>query len=146
MVASGSNDRTVVIWDLGGNLKLDSHISDARSLLFSMAAKAVDLPLEFTCPITHELMKDPVYAEGMLQAMDHQPMLGRNCLNVCLSPLPDGFTYERAAIQEWFARDHPTVSPMTNLELSTAELVENGKLKQRIEEYLRTLDPQQHPV
>ncbi|XP_050096821.1 WD repeat, SAM and U-box domain-containing protein 1-like [Anopheles aquasalis] len=121
VVASGSNDRTVVIWDLTGNLTLDSHISDARSLLFSMAAKALDLPLEFTCPITHELMKDPVYAE-------------------------DGFTYERAAIQEWFARDHPIVSPMTNLELSTAELVENGKLKQRIEEYLRTLDPQQHPV
>ncbi|XP_052872485.1 WD repeat, SAM and U-box domain-containing protein 1-like [Anopheles cruzii] len=114
VIASGSNDRTVIIWDLTGNLTLDSHISDVRSLLFSMASKMAEIPLEFTCPITHELMKDPVYAE-------------------------DGFTYERAAIGEWFSREK-TISPMTNMELSTDELVENGKLKQKIEDYIRALE------
>lgn len=40
-----------------------------------------------TCPITHELFKDPVVAG-------------------------DGFTYERAAIQRWMRRS--SRSPMTN--------------------------------
>uniref|UniRef100_A0A182NHR0 U-box domain-containing protein n=1 Tax=Anopheles dirus TaxID=7168 RepID=A0A182NHR0_9DIPT len=114
VIASGSNDRTVVVWDLTGGLSLQSHITGIRSLLFSLAVKSVDIPQEFTCPITHELMKDPVYAE-------------------------DGFTYERSAIREWFTREK-AVSPMTNLELTTDELVENGKLKQQIENYMRSTD------
>ncbi|XP_058121391.1 uncharacterized WD repeat-containing protein alr2800-like [Anopheles ziemanni] len=114
VIASGSNDRTVVVWDLIGKLSLDSHITGIRSLLFALAVNTADIPLEFTCPITHELMKDPVFAE-------------------------DGFTYERAAISEWFAREK-AISPMTNLELSTDEVVENGKLKQQIDDYIRTLD------
>ncbi|XP_053673256.1 WD repeat, SAM and U-box domain-containing protein 1-like [Anopheles nili] len=114
VIASGSNDRTVVVWDLTNSLSLGSHITGIRSLLFTLAAKTADIPLEFTCPITHELMKDPVYAE-------------------------DGFTYERAAIKEWFSREK-AVSPMTNIELCTNELVENGKLKQEIEDYIRSLD------
>uniref|UniRef100_A0A182ILS3 Uncharacterized protein n=1 Tax=Anopheles atroparvus TaxID=41427 RepID=A0A182ILS3_ANOAO len=114
VIASGSNDRTVVVWDLSGGLSLESHITGIRSLLFTLAVNTADIPLEFTCPITHELMKDPVFAE-------------------------DGFTYERAAIREWFTREK-AVSPMTNLELSTDDVVENGKLKQKIEDYMRSLD------
>uniref|UniRef100_A0A8D8CHR1 WD repeat, SAM and U-box domain-containing protein 1 n=2 Tax=Culex pipiens TaxID=7175 RepID=A0A8D8CHR1_CULPI len=114
VIASGSNDRSVVIWDLTENLTLDSHITGIRSLLFTLASKTADTPLEYICPITHEIMRDPVYAE-------------------------DGFTYERSAIQEWFGREK-VVSPMTNAELTTDELVENGKLKQKIEEYIKLLD------
>ena len=39
-------------------------MSGIRSLLFSLVANSVDVPLEFICPITHEFMKDPVIAEG----------------------------------------------------------------------------------
>ncbi|XP_058827920.1 uncharacterized protein LOC131687848 isoform X2 [Topomyia yanbarensis] len=64
VIASGSNDRTVVIWDLNDNLTIDSHITGMRTFLFTLAAKSTDIPLEFICPITHEIMKEPVYAEG----------------------------------------------------------------------------------
>ena len=64
VIASGSNDRTIVVWDLTSRLSVGSHITGIRSLLFSLAVKTSEIPLEFICPITHELMKDPVYAEG----------------------------------------------------------------------------------
>lgn len=64
IVASGSNDRTVIVWDLTGKLTLNSDIVDVKSALFSLATRQTDIPLEFICPITHEVMRDPVTAEG----------------------------------------------------------------------------------
>lgn len=66
IIASGSNDRTVIIWDLSGKHTLDSNMVDATSALFNLASNHVDIPLEFLCPITHELMKVPVQASGNL--------------------------------------------------------------------------------
>lgn len=63
-IFTGSNDRTVLIWDLTNTLSLDSHLSGARSMLFSLASNRNEVPLEFICPIIHEVMKDPVVAEG----------------------------------------------------------------------------------
>lgn len=65
IVASGSNDRTVIVWDLTGRKTLDSNVVDVKSALFSLASRQTDIPLEFICPITHELMRDPVLADGM---------------------------------------------------------------------------------
>ncbi|XP_058458730.1 WD repeat, SAM and U-box domain-containing protein 1-like isoform X2 [Malaya genurostris] len=65
VLASGSNDRTVVIWDLNDKLTIDSNIVGIRNLLFTLAAKSSEIPLEFICPITHEIMKEPVYAEDI---------------------------------------------------------------------------------
>lgn len=56
-----------------------------------------DSPLD--CPITCERMVDPVIAS-------------------------DGFTYERAAIEKWFAEGRKT-SPMTNVVLTSSVLVPN---------------------
>lgn len=67
VIASGSNDRSVALWDLTENLTLDSHITGIRSLLFTLASKTADTPLEYICPITHEIMRDPVYAEGKVR-------------------------------------------------------------------------------
>lgn len=64
IVASGSNDRTVIVWDLTGKLSLDSTIVNVKSALFSLASRQADIPLEYICPITHELMRDPVLADG----------------------------------------------------------------------------------
>ncbi|CAF1570835.1 unnamed protein product [Didymodactylos carnosus] len=62
----------------------------------------------FTCPLTKELFIDPV---------------------VCA----DGFTYERAAIQQWL-NGGQTRSPMTNMELSNTNLVPNLVLKSALDE------------
>lgn len=115
IIASGSNDRSVIVWDLTGDLSVDSHISEMRSLLFRLVADSgSDLPLEFICPITHELMRNPVTLE-------------------------DGFTYECEAIEEWFKMGKKS-SPMTNLDLSSVDTIPNSYLKSKIDKYLKSLD------
>lgn len=61
---SGSNDRTLLIWDLTNTLTVDSHLAGARSMLFALASSKNEVPVDFICPITHEIMKNPVMAEG----------------------------------------------------------------------------------
>nr|CAD7398665.1 unnamed protein product [Timema cristinae] len=70
----------------------------------------VQLPHEFLCPITHEIMRDPV---------------------VCT----DGFTYERAAINEWFLSGKFT-SPMTNATLTDTTCASNTTLRSSIYQFL----------
>ncbi|XP_040890108.1 WD repeat, SAM and U-box domain-containing protein 1 isoform X1 [Toxotes jaculatrix] len=64
------------------------------------------IPDEFLCPITRELMKEPVIAA-------------------------DGYSYERAAIESWINTKNRT-SPMTNLPLLTTLLTPNHTLKMAI--------------
>eukprot|EP00961_Rhodomonas_salina_P164528 2216687-Rhodomonas_salina.1 len=61
----------------------------------------------FVCPITQEKMRDPVIAA-------------------------DGFTYERSAIETWFASCRR--SPSTNNDLPNTKLIPNRILKQIIED------------
>lgn len=90
ILASGSNDKEVHIWDLTGSFTLDSHLSNGlKSLLLNLQLHEKDVPMEWICPITSEILSDPVICE-------------------------DGFTYERSAITTWFSRDKRT-SPMTNM-------------------------------
>jgi hypothetical protein len=67
-----------------------------------------EAPNEYMCPITGELMEDPVVAA-------------------------DGHTYERAAIEQWFATGRRT-SPKTNAVIE-ARLVPNTQLRILINEY-----------
>lgn len=62
----------------------------------------------FICPITQAVMTDPVIGS-------------------------DGITYERTAIQQWFAIGH-TTSPVTRAPMSSQSLVPNYALKAMIEE------------
>mmetsp|Transcript_573 Transcript_573/g.816 ORF Transcript_573/g.816 Transcript_573/m.816 type:complete len:126 (+) Transcript_573:1-378(+) len=62
---------------------------------------------KFLCPITKQIMQDPV---------------------IC----SDGFSYERAAIEEWL-QTHD-VSPVTKQKLSTKQLFPNENLKSMIRE------------
>ena len=69
------------------------------------------VPEEFYCPITYDLMKNPVRCS-------------------------DGFTYEESAIKEWLTTRRNT-SPMTNLEIKVISLTPDADLRERIEEFRR---------
>ncbi|KAL5286262.1 WDSUB1 family protein [Megaselia abdita] len=114
IIASGSNDKSVIIWDLTSNLSIDSHIVEMKSVIFNIFQTENNIPLELLCPITNEIMNSPVIAD-------------------------DGFTYEKSAISEWFDRGK-NASPMTNEELQTKDLMENTDLKYKIEEFLKKMD------
>lgn len=75
------------------------------------AASIPEPPNEYLCPITHELMENPVMIE-------------------------DGFTYEREAIEEWFRSSWK--SPKTGEELSSDNIIPNLTLKNLITEYKDT--------
>lgn len=51
----------------------------------------------------------------------------------------DGFSYEKSAITEWFDRGNSS-SPMTNIELDSRDVHENSNLKEKIEDYLKSMD------
>ena len=63
-------------------------------------AGLVDIPENYYCSITHEIMSNPVVAA-------------------------DGHSYEKAAIEEWFRRGGRN-SPMTNQPLADRNLILNG--------------------
>ncbi|BFZ22695.1 hypothetical protein BsWGS_25734 [Bradybaena similaris] len=67
------------------------------------------IPNEFLCPITLELMKDPVIAS-------------------------DGYTYDRQAIESWITKEHR--SPMTNVLLTSTEVTPNRTLKMMMHNFL----------
>ena len=66
-------------------------------------------PDAFLCPITKELMAEPVIAA-------------------------DGHSYERAEIEKWFATGKQT-SPMTNSAMASQTLTANHGLKSQIKEW-----------
>jgi U-box domain len=71
---------------------------------------AAAVPHEFVCPITHEIMKDP---------------LMRRC----------GLSYEREAIISWLY-DHNNACPITRDRLSPRDLVPNSALRRKISAWL----------
>lgn len=71
----------------------------------------LEIPDEFKCPITREIMSDPVVLES-------------------------GHSYEREAIQAWFNTGKKT-DPKTNLRLSVRTHFPNIQLRQAIERFLQ---------
>lgn len=70
----------------------------------------MDVPDEFLCPITHEIMREPVTCS-------------------------DGFTYEKNAIAEWFMSGKFT-SPMTNETLANTDFAPNLEIRDDIRKFL----------
>jgi hypothetical protein len=74
----------------------------------------MDFPTEFRCPITMQIMTDPVQAA-------------------------DGHTYERSAITTWLV--HCQQSPITRSHMTAEELVPNRALRSAIEHYTTSRPP-----
>jgi hypothetical protein len=79
-----------------------------REKMGDCGRRKVKVSHQFFCPITQEIMRDPVIAE-------------------------DGHTYEKAVIEKWLEKS-PT-SPMTRQQLSSAMLIPNFALKQLIDQW-----------
>lgn len=75
------------------------------------ATVTMDIPEEFVCPISYEIMQDPVIAS-------------------------DGQTYDRTSIVEWLKTRQ--ISPLTNLPITTAGLVSNFALRAAIQRWMTT--------
>ena len=86
----------------------------AEESSFHQPGSAGSIPSAFFCPITGQIMQDPVMVVEV------------------------GYTYEKAAILEWFQRGHSTC-PDTGKELESLEILENRTLRQAIEEYFDRL-------
>ncbi|KAM4776767.1 WD repeat, SAM and U-box domain-containing protein 1 isoform 3-T8 [Cyanocitta cristata] len=94
------------IESLGQRSKVLQKIEELR-----MTMTSVSVPDEFLCPITRELMNDPVIAT-------------------------DGYSYEREAMENWISNRRS--SPMTNLPLHSLMLTPNRTLKMAISRWLET--------
>lgn len=107
------------------------NLASEESLAFS--ADDLAIPSSFYCPITSQIMQDPV-------------MLAEA-----------GYTYERYAIIKWFQEGN-NICPNTGTKLESFELVPNLKLKQNMEEFfdlkwqktlmktIRQIGPQGNPT
>ena len=82
----------------------------AHPYLAFHGSSEIETPDEYLCPITHELMRDPVIAA-------------------------DGYSYERSAIEAWLRSGGAPVSPMTNAPLVSPTLTPNRSLKLLIERF-----------
>jgi hypothetical protein len=69
-----------------------------------------DIPHHLKCPITLELMKDPVLCQ-------------------------DGYTYERMAIEEYLKKN--PISPITRQPIDQTRLIPNRNLKNAIESFIK---------
>ena len=95
----------------GKNLSKMPDDDDKVVNTFEMPAMDNDIPEEFICPITQDLMNYPVLCS-------------------------DGFVYEKAAIQEWL-NSRKTTSPMTNLPMTSTHMELQSELKERIGELFK---------
>ena len=80
----------------------------------SSAIATAEPPDEFVCPITHDVMEDPVVAA-------------------------DGHTYERAAIERWVAKK--LMSPKTGGVLGSATIFPNHSIRSQIREWQEKQSP-----
>lgn len=72
----------------------------------------VDIPVEYICKISYQLMQDPVVTEH-------------------------GNTYDRKSIEEWF-REHDT-DPLYNLKVNTKVVYPINEFRTKIFDYLQTI-------
>lgn len=91
------------------NLTVAATPDDVVAEVAAITLNCVPIPESFKCPMTMEIMHDPVATH-------------------------DGHVYERAAIEQWFQRGNRT-SPITGAVLPSLALVAEAPMRRAIEEY-----------
>eukprot|EP01117_Protostelium_nocturnum_P001361 TRINITY_DN11674_c0_g1_i1.p1 TRINITY_DN11674_c0_g1~~TRINITY_DN11674_c0_g1_i1.p1 ORF type:complete len:253 (-),score=70.23 TRINITY_DN11674_c0_g1_i1:8-766(-) len=119
-------DRIEVMNKLSEEVRIKDKESDALKQLEVVAEwketekKSKQIPDVFLCPITQEIMKEPVMAS-------------------------DGHTYEKEAIEEWFGRKkRKSTSPLTGAPLKDRKLVPNYGIKKMIQSFHDENNNNQH--
>ena len=105
----------VLEWGLESRRRRRAEVADLISRLEEMRTATQALrpavPSQFLCPITQEIMDDPVTTA-------------------------DGHAYERAAITRWLSDGRRDTSPATGARLPHTELVPAVALRQLIREFV----------
>ncbi|XP_078408356.1 WD repeat, SAM and U-box domain-containing protein 1 isoform X2 [Cetorhinus maximus] len=126
LIATGSMDKTVNIWKFGsgnssGSLGLRNKVlRKIEELKAKLESICIGVPDEFLCPISREIMTDPVIAS-------------------------DGYSYEREAIESWINTKKRT-SPMTNKPLESSLITPNRTLKMAIDRWIEAQQVLQMPA
>merc|ERR1712136_414923 len=76
------------------------------------AASAVEEPERLLCPITHIMYRDP-----------------------CFVP-ESGNTYERSAVEQYWASVHPPRDPLTNMSVTTRAIYTNWGVRREVQKFL----------
>ncbi|KAI6645902.1 WD repeat, SAM and U-box domain-containing protein 1 isoform X2 [Oopsacas minuta] len=109
-LATGAYDGVVKLWKLAFNIP-EFVLDKTESLKLYP-----DVPNDFICPISLQIMTDPVI-------------------------IADGSTYDRSSILLWLATSRRgPVSPLTNLDLPHTNLKPNCELREEIEQFLKNPD------
>ncbi|XP_074072021.1 WD repeat, SAM and U-box domain-containing protein 1 isoform X3 [Macrotis lagotis] len=130
------------IESLGLRSKVLRKIEELKTKVESLSS---GIPDEFLCPITRELMKEPVIAsENPKWGHEESDVTKKNdgTKQICTSSMVktgvrDGYSYEKEAIENWISKKKRT-SPMTNLVLPSLILTPNRTLKMAIDRWLET--------
>eukprot|EP00658_Telonema_sp_P-2_P021812 TRINITY_DN18695_c0_g1_i1.p1 TRINITY_DN18695_c0_g1~~TRINITY_DN18695_c0_g1_i1.p1 ORF type:complete len:162 (+),score=46.84 TRINITY_DN18695_c0_g1_i1:402-887(+) len=101
------------------SLNLEPQPSTTATLLLGQLDSSVQVPRQFLCPITQEVMVEPVVAA-------------------------DGFSYEKQAISMWMARSNSGVclSPMTRDPMEDGRLIPNQVVRSLIREFYEAHEEQ----
>ncbi len=99
-------------WDIADWLGIvlnDKRVLEAAIEKLKSTIVKKKIPEEYLCPITHEVMTDPVVTS-------------------------DGNTYERQAIEQWLKKNN--TSPLTNKPLANKKVIPNQHLKNTITKFM----------
>ena len=95
----------------------------------------VEPPQDFICPLSLELMRDPVVTEVRTWPRDLRTRGLLPLFHLWLPTSQDGQSYDREGIERWL--DQHDTSPITGERLESRRLIPNIRLRSAVQEWLQ---------